>query len=474
MSFSFPRRRAAATLAVLGSLLQPTYGMAQAGVHEGVHESAQGSAPEPASEAAPGAAAEIAPEAWNAAFQSTYIWQRKNAFDAPYSGPNSLGTAREKSYSFTATAAFGLRPWPGAELYFDPEVAQGVPLSRLTGLGGMTNGEMARTSGADPSLYRARLFLRQVWGFGGERTALASGFNQLAGMADARRLTLTAGNIAVVDLFDANAYSHDSRTQFINWSIMSYGAYDFAADARGYTWGAALEYVDGDWAVRGGRFIQPRASNGLTLDPKIARHFGDQLEVDHAHSWGALAGTIRVLAFRNVTNMGSYDDALAAAATGSAPGIPVLADVRKRHAKIGVGVSIEQALASGIGVFARASRADGKTETYAFAEIDQSLSAGVLVQGARWNRPLDTAGAALARNGISASHRAYLGAGGNGFFLGDGALDYRAEAITELFYNVALGAHAHLGLNWQHIANPGYNRARGPVSLAALRLHTDF
>lgn len=411
-------------------------------------------------------------EDWNVHAQSTYIWQRKDAFAADYSGPNSLSTDREKSYSFSATAAFGVRLWPGAEAYLDPEVVQGVPLSHLTGLGGMSNGEMARTSGASPTFYRARLFLREVWGLGGGTMAVASDMNQLAGMVDARRVTLTVGNLAVSDLFDANAYSHDARTQFINWSIMNYGAYDFAADARGYTWGAALEYADGDWAVRAGRFIQPRTSNGLTLDPKIARHFGDQVEFDHAHRIGGQAGKLRMLAFRNVTVMGAYDDALdQAASTGT---VPSVASVRTRHAKIGVGISLEQALAADIGLFARASRADGKTETYAFAEIDRSLSLGVLLQGALWGRPDDTAGAALARNGLSDAHRAYLGAGGLGYFVGDGALDYRPEAITELFYNFAAGTRAHVGLNWQHIANPGYNGARGPVNLAAVRLHADF
>jgi carbohydrate-selective porin OprB len=418
------------------------------------------------------AGASEAPEPWNAHFQSTYIWQRKDAFDAPYSGPNSLSPEREKSYSFTATAAFGWRAWDGAELYFDPEVAQGVPLSRLTGLGGMSNGEMARTSGASPTFYRARLFLRQVWGFGGGSSAVASDLNQLAGTLEHRRLTLTFGNLAVSDLFDANAGSHDARTQFINWSIMSYGAYDFAADARGYTWGAALEYADGDWAVRGGRFLQPRDSNGLTLDPKITRRFGDQIELDHAHELDGRPGKVRVLAFRNVANMGAYDDAIALAnATGTAPGV---AGVRTRHQKIGYGVSLEQALADDVSLFARASRADGKTETYAFAEIDRSLSGGMLLGGARWSRPLDTAGVALARNSLSSAHQAYLAAGGLGFFLGDGALDYRPEDIVEAFYNVTVNQHAHLGLDLQRIANPGYNRDRGPVKLAAVRLQADF
>lgn len=409
---------------------------------------------------------------WDAKFQSTYIWQRKDAFAAPYSGANSLTPGAEKSYSFTATAAFGFRPWTGVELYLDPELAQGVPLSHLTGLGGMTNGEMARTSGANPTVYRARAFLRYVWGFGGGKLELESAPNQLAGMVDKRRLTLTAGNIAVGDLFDANAYSHDPRTQFINWSIMTHGAYDFAADSRGYTWGLAVEYVDDAWTLRGGRFAQPRMSNGLALDPKLQRRFGDQLELEHAYQVGALAGKARLLVFRNVANMGAYADALAAAAaTGT---VPAVADVRTRHAKVGVAISAEQAISADVGLFARASWADGKTETYAFAEIDRSVSGGVLVKGTSWSRPADTAGVALADNSLSSLHRQYLQAGGLGFFVGDGTLNYRPELIAETFYNVALGKTSHIGANWQRIYNPAYNRDRGPVSVVAIRLHSDF
>jgi high affinity Mn2+ porin len=411
-------------------------------------------------------------EEWNAKFQSTYIWQRKEAFAAAYSGPNSLSPNEEKSYSFTATAAFGMRPWAGGELYLDPEVAQGVPLSHLTGLGGMTNGEMARTSGANPTFYRARMFLRQVWGFGGGQEKVESAANQLAGMVDKRRLTLTAGNVSVIDLFDANAYSHDPRTQFINWSIMTHGAYDFAADSRGYTWGLALEYVDDAWALRGGRFVQPRESNGLALDPKIWRRYGDQLELEHAHQVGGLAGKVRLLAFRNVATMGAYADALAlSAVTGATPAVT---DVRARHAKTGFGISVEQALTPDAGLFGRASWADGKTETYAFAEIDRSISAGALVKGGSWSRPADTAGLAFVRNSLSSAHRAYLAAGGLGFFVGDGRISYGPETIAEFFYNFAIGKNSHIGVNWQHIQNPAYNRDRGPVSVASVRLHTDF
>src|SRR6267143_3533495 len=213
------------------------------------------------------------PEETSAKFQATYVWQRKGLFAAAYSGPHSLSPEREKSYSLTATAALGARTWRGGEVYFDPEVAQGVPLSGLTGLGGFTNGEIARTSGPSATFYRARLFARHTWGFGGGGEKVDSDANQLAGSVDRKRLVLSAGNLSVLDIFDDNAYSHDPRTQFRNWSLITHGAYDFAADARGYSWGLALEHFNVDWRLRAGRFIQPKEPNQLALDPRIFKHY---------------------------------------------------------------------------------------------------------------------------------------------------------------------------------------------------------
>ena len=334
-------------------------------------------------------------EKWNAKFQSTYVWQRKPSFNAPYSGAHSLVPQREKSYSFTATAAVGVRLWPGSEFYLNPEAAQGVPLSGLTGLGGFTNGEIARTAGPNLTVYRARLFLRQTWGFGGGEEKVESDMNQLAGVVDKRRLVLTVGNLSVTDIFDDNTYSHDPRTQFLNWSIMTHGAYDFAADARGYSAGVAIEYFHEDWAFRAGRFAQPKEPNQLKLDYGLGKHYGDQIEVERAHTLAGKAGKLRVLAFRNYAKMSRFDDALAlAAATSTTPDIN---NVRfMNQAKHGIGVNLEQALSANTGVFARAMWADGQTETYAFTEIDQSVSGGVVVKGAAWKREKDTIGVSFA------------------------------------------------------------------------------
>lgn len=409
-------------------------------------------------------------EAWNAHAQATYVWQVKPSFSAPYSGPASLLPQRETGYSFSATAAFGLRPWAGAELYFDPEVVQGKAFSGLHGLGGMSNGEQQKTSGTNPTFYRARLFLRQTWELGGEREAVESDMNQLGGTVAGRRLVLTAGNLAVNDIFDNNAWAHDARSQFLNWALLAHGAWDFAADARGYSWGAALEYIDGPWAVRAGRFLVPAESNGLALDKRIFRHYGDQFELERTTSLLDQPGKLRLLVFRDRARMGGFRDALDAAGGG----VPDVAQVRRERSKTGAGLNLEQALGKDAGLFARASWNDGKSETYAFAEIERSVSAGVTLQGRAWGRDGDSLGLALVRNGLSAAHRAYLAAGGVGAFIGDGRLDYRPESIAEAYYKIPLGAGAELSLDVQHIANPGYNRERGPVNVGSLRLHVHY
>jgi hypothetical protein len=419
-----------------------------------------------------GQAQDTQEEAYGAKFQTTYVWQRKYPFGAAYTGPNSLSPDIEKSYSFTATAALGSRLWKDAEVYFDPEIAQGVPLSRLTGLGGFTNGEIARVSGPTPSFYAARLFLRQTWGLGGGREAVESDANQLAGSVDRRRLVLTAGKLSALDLFDDNAYSHDPRTQFLNWSLMTYGAYDYAADARGYSWGFALEYFDGAWALRAGRFMMPKETNGLALNPRIFQSFGDQIELERLHTLGGQPGKLRLLAFRNQADMGGYRDAIADASGSGAP--PDLATSRKKRVKYGFGVNLEQNVSSSVGAFARASWNNGEVETFAFTEIDRSVSAGVLIKGAAWNRVADSIGMAFVRNGVSGPHRDYLAAGGLGFFLGDGQLRYASEDIFETFYSLGLVKDAWLSVDFQRVFNPAYNADRGPVSVASARFHYGF
>jgi high affinity Mn2+ porin len=417
-----------------------------------------------------------APETWNAHAQSTWIWQGKPSFPAAYTGPNSLLAQRETGYSFSGTLAFGLRAWDGGELYFDPEVVQGKAFSGLHGLGGTVNGELQKTAGTSPTFYRARLFLRQTWSLDGDPVKLESSMNQLAGTVSSRRIVLTAGNLALNDIFDNNGYAHDARSQFMNGALVDNGAWDFAADARGYTWGAAIEVIDGDWALRYGRFMEPKESNGQPLDTRIFKHHGDQVELEHGHTWRGQAGTIRLLAFRNRARMGSFEDALAD--SKSHGGVPDVARVRREQSKTGFGLNLEQGLAEGIGMFARASWNDGETETYSFTEIERAASLGATVRGRSWQRDDDLLGIALSRNALGNSHRDYLAAGGLGAFIGDGAIDYHPEQTVESYYQFGLvkraGFELQLTFDYQHILNPAYNHARGPVDAGLVRLHGQY
>ncbi|MET3119881.1 high affinity Mn2+ porin [Undibacterium sp. GrIS 1.8] len=414
----------------------------------------------------------ISEEIWNAKFQATYLWQRKQSFSALYSGTNSLGTDPEHAYSLTATAFLGYRPWKGAELYLNPEMIQAVPFSELHGLGGLTNSEQQKTSGPNPKFYRARAYLKQTFGFDGGSDPVESAPNQLAGMVDKRRLVVTVGNLGVIDLFDNNAYSHDPRTQFTNWSFLTHGAYDYAADARGYTSGFTTELYYDDWALRVGRFMGPAESNGLPLDTRIMKHHGDQIEIERSHTINDMAGKVRLMAFRNKEIMGNYEDAIVYAQVNGS--VPDVSSVRRENFKIGYGLSLEQSLRSDIGVFARASWADGKSETYSFTEIERSITAGLLVKGDRWERPKDSAGIAVAQNGLSGIHQKYLSLGGLGAFIGDGQLNYQPERIIETFYNANLYKATWLAAGYQRIVNPAYNGDRGPVNVLMLRLHTEF
>ncbi len=404
--------------------------------------------------------------------QSTYVWQRQPAFGAAYSGPNSLGAERSKSYSFSATLDLGLRLWEGAEFHFNPEVTQGVPFSGLHGLGGPTNGELAKVSSTNPVFYRARAFVRQTWGLGGGSETLDADFNQFAHTVDKRRVVLTAGNFGVLDVFDQNDYGSDPRTQLMNWSFMTHGAFDYPADARGYDWGVSLEYIGDGWSARIGRFLQPVESNGLELDTRMFEHYGDILELEKRYAVAGRPGTARLLFFRNKARMGSFSDALQFGAANNVT--PDVADVRSEHAKVGVGLTLLQQVTDSLGVFFRANMSDDKTETYAFTEIGRQVSLGGMLTGASWGRARDVLGVAAAVNMLGSNHRAYLAAGGQGAFLGDGALNYAPEQVFEIYYSFQPFKYLSISPDFQYIRNPGYNADRGPAKFYGIRFHAEF
>jgi high affinity Mn2+ porin len=424
-------------------------------------------------------AEESTQEEWGAKFQTTYNWQRHPAYQAAYSGPNSIIAGHEKMYTFSATAFLGFRPWQGGEVYLTPEVSQGVPFStNLIGMGGFTNGEITRAAGSNPTLYRQKLFLRQTWNNGGATEHVESGQNnQLAGWVDKNRFVLTVGNFSTLDVFDPNTYAKDPRTQFMNWGNWTYAAYDYAADARGFGWGFAAEWYRDDWALRFGRMTGPIRPNELPVDQAIFKHFGDQLEVEHAHILYGHPGKIRVLGWRNRAVLASFSDALAwlNAHPGQYTGPDALFAVRgSEKIKYGLGVNIEQEISDNTGFFMRAMQTDGRTETYAFTEVDGSLSTGLLIKGDAWGRNADGVGVSLMQNTLSNERRRFLAAGGISFFIGDGGLNYRPEQIFEGYYSLNLHKGVWLSGDYQRVVNPAYNAARGPIDVYAVRLHLEY
>ena len=362
-----------------------------------------------------------------------------------------------------------------AAVYFNPEVAGGSGLSGARGIAGFTNGETFRIGDPAPNLYLARLYLRQVFALGTATDVDLDDLNQVAGPTPRRYFALNLGKFSVADFFDQNSYSHDPRTQFMNWSLMSAGGWDYAANTRGYTVGGVFEYVTPDFTARFGSTLMPKLANGPILDFDYGTAHAETVELTKVYHLKGRQGTIRALGFRNVAAMATYRSAVALAqATGEQPDV---VNVRRAgHTKIGFGLNAEQEIARNVGLFARVSYNDGKNETWAFTEIDHSASLGIASTGDRWQRPDDRLGAALVVNGLSPEHRAYLAAGGYGFIVGDGALNYGLEQIGEVYYSFALPTyHASISPDYQLVINPAYNRDRsGPVHVVAVRLHVEF
>ena len=422
------------------------------------------------------ATADETPETWSVHAQATYINQQKNNFSTLYHGENSLLNKSEgsgkNSYSFSATAFLGTRLWDGAEAYYNAEMFQGVPFgSQLVGLGGFQNGELQKGAFTSPVYYNARAFVRQTFGLGGDQEFLASEANQLAGHVDKNRLVFSFGKFNTLDFFDDNTYSHDPRTQFQNFAIFSMGAYGYAADTKGFTYGAVMEWYQGDWIARIARLALPSIPNTSSLDHSLSKHYGDQIEVTRAYQWNDQPGAIRALYYEQHAFMGGYQDALNAMTPNT---IPDITAVRQNGTKSwGYGLNWEQALNSDVGLFARWSQNPGKTETQTL-DISRSLSGGLSIKGSTWSRPDDIVGIGFAVNGISAAEINYLKQGGYTAFIGDGQLSYKNEQVFEAYYNSKIYKELYLTVDYQRIANPAYNSSRGPIHILGLRAHIEM
>jgi len=412
--------------------------------------------------------------------QTTYINQRYNAFNSPYQGMNSLSPRRSMSYTWSGTLFFGARLGSNTDLYVNPEIVSGVPFSGLVGLGGFTNGEATRAQGATPHLYSARAFVRHTINQGGSQEVLDNDANQITQTITRNRIVITAGQFATLDIFDDSRYAKDPRVQMMNWGSMTHLAYDYAADARGYGWGLAAEWYLENWTFRASRMTTPIQPNGLRIDPNILDHYGDQIEAERRHQIDDLPGKVSVLAYRNRMIMARYTDATAYVIANNAQGTQAVTKVRnKEQIKTGLGINAEQAFAKDAGIYLRAFASDGHTETMSFAEADRSLSIGMGMSGDRWGRPRDTVGVAALINGLSADRRAYLQAGGISNFVGDyfsstQTISYKPEQIAEFYVNALATKNILMGVNFQHIINPAYNSARGPVNIMSFRVHAEF
>lgn len=402
--------------------------------------------------------------------QATYIAQKTDAFQAPYSGANSL-TPDTDSETASATLYLGARLWSGAELWLNPEADQGSGLDNTVGLAGFANGASGKVGSNPPYFRLQRAFVRQTINLGGASATSDAGPNQFATMQSPDRLVVTLGKISVVDIFDTNRYAHDPQSDFLNWSVIDAGTYDYAADAWGYSAGAAAEWYRGAWAWRAGVFDLSDVPNSPRLEPAL-REYQIDFEAEHRHQLLGQPGKVDLTVFESHGRMALLRDTITYAdLTGLAPD-PV--PVRRYRKRDGVSLNVEQQLTPIVGVFARLGDAGGNVETYEYTDIDRTASVGVSVNGGRWHRPGDTVGLAGVANAISRDRRQYLAAGGLGILVGDGRLPHAGhEDILETYYELAVSA-VHLTLDYQWVGNPAYNRDRGPVSIFALRVHVEL
>ena len=411
-------------------------------------------------------------DSWGFHAQFTSVGQFHPAFHAAYSGPNSLNDGSRGDTTNDLTLFLGVRPWKGAEIWLDPEIDQGFGLNGTLGMAGFASGEAYKIGRSTPYFRLQRWFLRQTIDLGGAAQKVDADQNQLAGSQTADRLVFTIGKYSPVDIFDTNKYAHDPRGDFLNWSVIDTGTYDYAADAWGYTYGATGEWYQGNWTTRIGLFGLSDVPNSKKLDGTL-RQFQEDAEIEHRHQLWGQPGAVRVTVFVTHGRMGSYEEAIEQAEETGAPAS--VAAVRRWAIRSGVSLTAEQQVRDDLGVFARAGWGEGDKEAYNFTDIDRTASAGLSLTGARWGRANDTVGLAAVVNAPSDQLKAYLAAGGLGILIGDGKLiNSGPERILETYYSLALFKVAHLSFDYQFVDNPGYNRDRGPVSVLGARLHAQF
>lgn len=404
-------------------------------------------------------------------FQQTIISQYKPSFSAGYSGQNSLSTQTETQSSITTTLFGAARLWKGAEVYFNPELSGGAGLSKTLGVAGFPNGETFRVGSATPAIYIARLYFKQNFEWGNEKDTIAPDANTPGGLKSKRYFSIAVGKFGMADFFDNNNFSHDPRSQFMNWALMDNGAWDYPANTRGYVIGSTVELGQPTWALRFAFTMVTTQANESVWDQKIGKANTETIEYEKRYTIDGQKGTLRILGFLNNGKFGNYD--LAIAQNPKTPNVDST-QAYGRH-KYGFGINTDQYITKDFGVFAKASYNDGHTETWFFTEIDRSVTFGGVLKGTQWHRSDDEAGLAFIGDGLSNPHRQYLADGGYGFLIGDGKLNYAPEMIAELYYKVnAYQKKIFLTPDYQFILNPAYNKDRGPVNVFSIRMHAEF
>ncbi|MBG0809129.1 carbohydrate porin [Methylosinus sp. H3A] len=418
--------------------------------------------------------------------QTTAVLQGYPKFPALYSGSHSFPPKGLADAGTTSNLFFGMRLWRGAAVYLNPEIDMGYGLANSVGAASYVNGAVAKVGRAAPYMRFQRYFLRQIIGLdGGEKVedpetgsfneVLESTQNQLSGKVDKDRLILTIGKFSVPDIFDDNKYAHDPTTGFLNFGVNTLGAFDYAADSWGYTYGAALEWKQDWWTARGGLFQLSEIPNGPSIEPQIGRQFMGVAEFEARYDLFDQPGVIKFLAFADNGNLAKVQNAIDFAyLAGSFPPDVNNPWIRKRHVKVGGGVNVQQQLSKEIGFFLRASMSDGRFETVDYTDIDRSLSTGFTAAGALWGRDKDEIGGAMVFSGLAGPRVSYFDLGGTSVYIGDGGLSYAGEKVLETYYKYNVRDGVELTLDYQLIGNPAHNAARGPINIFGLRLHAQF
>ncbi|MDE1933464.1 carbohydrate porin, partial [Bradyrhizobium sp.] len=410
--------------------------------------------------------------------QATFVEQTHPAFRSPYQGPNSLSGGADAKETFDTTLSVGVKLWQGAEFWANPEIDQGFGFSGSHGVAGFPSAEAYKLGSSTPYARLERAFLRQTINLGGETEKVDDDFTQFKGTRSTERLVLTVGRFGVNDIFDTNRYANNPKADFLNWSLVNAGTFDYAGDGWGYTYGAAGEWYTGPWTLRAGVFdLSATPAGGVsplggTNDPTF-QQFEMVGEIERRYELLGEPGKIKITGYLERGSMGAYSDAVALAAiTGQPADINA---VRTYTSRPGVSFNMEQQITDTLGVFLRAGWADGQHEPWDFTDIDRTVSGGVSIGGKSWGRPDDTIGIAGVVNGISSAHVAFLNAGGLGILVGDGRLtNYATENIFEAYYSYALTPSTRLTFDYQFIDNPAYNADRGPVNVFAGRAHWQF